>query len=220
MNSKLPKIGSRMIKTSIAVFLCFCIDLLRNGTGILLNAAVTAVLCTQPSVSDSREAAMNRIIGTFIGGITGAVFVAFENVIVPVDWPVLHYILVSLAIIPVIYITVHLFRSDTASLACVVFLIITVTRDHSLSPVAFAANRMLDTLIGIVISLIVNVGGFFLTKRIKYYKGKKGIGKNPEDAGEEERTDSENALCASRDREGKKKKGSKHKRKKKRRKKR
>lgn len=219
-----------MIKTSIAVFLCFCVDLLRNGTGISLNAAVAAVLCTQPSVSDSREAAQNRIIGTFIGGITGAVFVALENMMVPVDWLILHYVLVSLAIIPVIYITVHLFHSDTASLACVVFLIITVTRDHSLSPVAFAINRMLDTLVGIIISLIINVGGFFLTKRVKYYKWKNGSKKTPKEKPLKEKSEEKNieegdakesvpGSRKNRDLKTKEKKSPKHKKKKKKRKK-
>ena len=49
----MPKIGLRMIKTSIAVFLCFLIYVLRNEQGIVFYSCIAAVLCVQ---QDSRLA--------------------------------------------------------------------------------------------------------------------------------------------------------------------
>ncbi len=165
-----------MIKTAIAVFICFCVDMLRGGNGIVVNAAVAAVLCMQTSVSDSKEAGWNRVIGTFIGGITGAVFISVESLFLPIDWLFAHYILVALGIIPVIYITVYFRRTATASLSCVIYLIITVARDADMNPIIYSANRILDTIIGIAVSLLVNAVGFYIMKRVKKTEEAKAAG--------------------------------------------
>lgn len=163
----MPHIGKRMVKTAVAVYLCFCIDLLRNGQGIVLNAVIAAVLCMQQSVHDSREVGWYRIIGTFIGGIAGVIFVLVENPLVPENWLLLHYLLVSLCIIPVIYITVYFRWKSSAQLACVVFLCVAVVQDTGLTPVLFAVNRMLDTIIGVGVAIVVNHTGFLVSREKK-----------------------------------------------------
>lgn len=66
----LPKIGMRIVKSAVAVFLCFVIYMIR-GRGVPFYSAIAAVLCMQPYVSNSVRVALNRTVGTFIGGVFG-----------------------------------------------------------------------------------------------------------------------------------------------------
>ncbi|MGX8700948.1 HAD-IIB family hydrolase [Caproiciproducens sp.] len=158
----MPKIGMRIIKSSAAVFLCFAIYLLR-GDGIPFYSAIAAILCMQPYVSNSRKVAFNRIIGTLIGGTAGMLVMMAEKSFIPPDAPVLKYLLISAVIIPLIYLTVLAKKTSASYITCVVFMSITVSHGQDASPYLFALNRILDTLIGIFVSLGVNA--FHLPRR-------------------------------------------------------
>ena len=155
----MPKIGMRIIKSSIAVFLCFAIYLIR-GEGIPFYSAIAAVLCMQPYVSNSRKVAGNRIIGTFIGGIVGMLVMMIEYRFISPDAPVLKYLLISVVIIPLIYGTVLAKKASVSYITCVVFMSITVSHGLDANPFLFAMNRIIDTLIGIFVSLGVNAFHF------------------------------------------------------------
>ena len=60
----------RMVKTAMAVFLCFVIDAFRGG-GIPFYSAIAAVLCLQPSWQSSTQKARERTVATFLGGLAG-----------------------------------------------------------------------------------------------------------------------------------------------------
>ena len=47
-----PKIGMRLIKTAVAVFLCFLVDFFRDG-GTPFYSAIAAILCMQPELGSS-----------------------------------------------------------------------------------------------------------------------------------------------------------------------
>ncbi len=151
----MPKIGMRMIKSSVAVFLCFVIYLIRRD-GIPFYSAIAAVLCMQPYVSNSRKVAGNRVIGTFIGGIAGMLVMLFEKNFIPPELQILKYLLISATLIPLIYITILAKKPTASYITCVVFMSITVSHALDADPVLFAFNRILDTLIGIFVSLGVN----------------------------------------------------------------
>jgi HAD superfamily hydrolase (TIGR01484 family) len=99
---------------------------------------------------------LNRTIGTIIGGIFGIIILLVERYFLPEGIPILQYSLISLAIIPLIYITILIEKQAVSYITCVVFLSITVNHGVDVSPFAFAINRILDTLIGIFVSLGVN----------------------------------------------------------------
>lgn len=151
----MPKIGMRMIKTAVAVFLCFLVGMLR-ADGIPFYSAIAAVLCMQSEIEDSKEKAKSRIIATIIGGIAGLLFLNVERyyVAMPIEW--IRYLIISIIIIGLIYFTVVIKQSSAAYLSCVVFMSVTVSHVNDINVSAFALNRILDTLIGIVISLAVN----------------------------------------------------------------
>lgn len=158
----MPKIGMRIIKSSVAVFLCFVIYLIR-GEGIPFYSAIAAVLCMQPYVSNSRKVAFNRTVGSFIGGICGMAVMLIEKQFIPPQYPILKYLLISAMIIPLIYTTVLVKKTTASYITCVVFMSITVSHGLDANPYLFAMNRILDTLIGIFVSLGVN--SFHLPRR-------------------------------------------------------
>ncbi|GKX68676.1 HAD-IIB family hydrolase [Inconstantimicrobium mannanitabidum] len=158
----MPKIGMRNLKSAIAVFICFLIYLIR-GDGIPFYSAIAAILCMQPYVSNSVKVAKNRTIGTFIGGFCGMIVLIIEKHFIPKSMPMLQYLLISASIVVVIYITILVKKTTASYISCVVFLSVTVSHGLDVSPYAFALNRILDTLIGIAVSLCVNM--FHLPKR-------------------------------------------------------
>lgn len=158
----MPKIGMRIVKSSIAVFLCFVIYLIR-GDGIPFYSAIAAVLCMQPDVPNSLRVALNRTAGTFIGGLFGMVVMLIEAQFIPPELPIFKYLLISVVIIPLIYVTVLVKKPTAAYITCVVFMSITVSHGLDANPYLFTMNRIIDTLIGIFVSLGVNA--FHLPKR-------------------------------------------------------
>lgn len=159
----MPKIGMRIVKSAVAVFFCFAIYMIR-GAGIPFYSAIAAVLCMQREVEDSYAKGRSRMTATFIGGIAGMgmLYLLKYFYIDPQTW--LCYLLVSGALIPLIYITVLLKQPDCSYLSCVVFLCICISHGNDAEPFAFALNRILDTWIGILVAIGVNA--FHIPHRI------------------------------------------------------
>ena len=57
----IPKIGMRLIKTAIAVFLCFLVDFFRDGR-ILFYSAIAAILCMQPELDSSLKVGKRELL--------------------------------------------------------------------------------------------------------------------------------------------------------------
>lgn len=151
----MPKVGMRMLKTAIAVFLCFIVYLFREN-GIPFYSAIAAVLCIQQDMKNSKKQAKSRLISTLVGGILGipVLWLLQEYKWLQVD--VIHYMIVSIMIIPALYIPVLIKQPQSAYISCVVFMSITVSHIHDDNPFIFGVNRMIDTFIGIGIALLVN----------------------------------------------------------------
>ena len=156
---KLPPIGARIIKSSLSVALCMLIYGLRTllpiGNGIPFYSALAALWCLQPYSKTTKRNAWQRSIGTFNGALFGLTFIMLMRGF-DLREPVPVYLLASVIIIPVIYVTVILDKRDASFFSCVVFLSIALTHSFDDDPYIFAANRVLDTFIGIGIGLAVN----------------------------------------------------------------
>ena len=150
-------IGMRIIKTAIAVCLCGLIGWLREGE-MYFFAMIAAVICIQKSAEATIKNSFNRVIGTAIGGVF-CVLVLFtetqlhlQSVFMP-----LYILLCSVMVVPIIVCTLAIHKPTVAGFACIVFLSISVYHVGDASPYAYALNRMLDTTIGIVVALLVNL---------------------------------------------------------------
>ena len=170
------RIGQRVIKTAAAVFLCFVIYDLRGQKGIPFYAAIAAILCMQPYVENSAAAAKERMIGTLMGALYGSVVLALYYYF-GIEQGYLSYIIVSLTIILIISTTVYMKKSQVAYFSCVVFLSIAANHVTDEQPFIFVINRVLDTFIGIIISLLVNIFRLPRNKRddILFISGMDGV---------------------------------------------
>lgn len=159
-------VGRRTIKTVIAVFICFLIDLALDrvmGRDMTLPffSTIAAVICVKENTKTSVRAAIKREIATIIGGTWGMAFMLFERFVWKSPSEILRCLILSLLLILLINSSVMIDRivrrDKTAALACIVFLCITVSHGADENPIAFSLRRILDTTIGIAVALGVNL---------------------------------------------------------------
>ena len=155
-NKRKPKfIGMRVVKTVIAVYISFFISHLRGG--IPFYSAIASILSMQSDYKSSIDVAKSRIIGTMIGGGYGIIEIMARQYM-NFEWPAyIQYLILSLFLIPIIYTNVFLKVKKSTYISCVVFFSITASVGRTIGPFSFAINRIIDTLIGIVVSLFVNL---------------------------------------------------------------
>lgn len=154
MPANFPKVGMRMIKTSLAVAICFLLYFARGEQGVPVFSTIAAIICTQPHVENSLQTAFNRIIGTLLGAAF-ALLVLYLIRFIPWEYRILRYMVISFAIIPVMYVTVLLKKTGASALAGIVLLSICLSNGGS-PPIVDAVNRSVETIIGILVSLGVN----------------------------------------------------------------
>ena len=169
LQGSIPHIGQRIIKTAIAVYVCFVINILFRDYGInnmSVDAAITAVICMQNTMHDVKRSSLNRILGTFIGAVWGLLFLNILWKMVDQDY-LLCYFIVALGVILAIYSTVVLKKSDAASLSAIVFLCVVGAFTSVEDPVVHAFGRLLDVFIGTSVALLVNLIRFPMKKNNK-----------------------------------------------------
>ena len=92
----------------------------------------------------------------FIRGILGMLFLTIERVLVTIYPELFRGLILSLMLIPIIYLSLLLKEKNGTALMYVVFLCVTITHERDMDPLYFAWSRIVDTSLEIVISLIVN----------------------------------------------------------------
>lgn len=154
----LPHIGMRIIKSSIAVFLCYLIYLLRGRQGAVFYTQLAVLWCIQPYIDTSLKKALQRTVGTFVGAFFGLLVLLFSRYVLHLntDYELLEYAIISVMIIPILYTTVLLHKKDASYFSCVVFLSIVVIHMEDVNPFFFVWERISDTMIGILIGILVN----------------------------------------------------------------
>ena len=142
---KLNKPGMRNIKTGIGVMLCILVGYF-NIIDKTFFAAVACIVCMQTTVKSSLTVGLNRLKGTFIGGVVGFLFVLIRPG---------NPILACLGIITTIYICNILKVNSSITIACVVFCAIMIDIGSE-SPLEYSVHRIIDTSIGVIIGVSVN----------------------------------------------------------------
>ena len=89
--------------------------------------------------------------------IFGMVILSFEKSIYCIPNDLLRYLLSSILLIPIINFSVWIKQEKATFLICVVFLCITTTHGNNESPFMFGIDRIIDTTIGIVVALLINL---------------------------------------------------------------
>lgn len=155
-----PHIGQRIVKTTIAVFLCLLIYYLRgySGQGMPTESAITAIICMQPYVRDTRTYAINRMTGTLIGAAWGLIFLLLLLVFPALGAnPLCLYATMALGVLISLYSAVLVGKADTSSLAAMVFLCIVISFPDIDAPLQQTMNRILDIFIGVLVAVSVNI---------------------------------------------------------------
>lgn len=154
----LPYLGYRIIKTSIAVFLCLLLHMLLGYQGMVLQSVIAAIVCMQPYVSDTKKFAVERMIGTINGAVWGLLFLFFFSLFPGLpSHMLLAYFFMSVGVLITIYSTVVLRLTDTAGLSAIVFMCVVISYPELEAPVLLALSRIWDTTIGILVAIAVNV---------------------------------------------------------------
>ncbi|MDV4150181.1 aromatic acid exporter family protein [Clostridium sp. AL.422] len=155
MNFTFPKIGLRTIKTALAVFLC-----LLFFPNEPFFACLTAVFCVQDTVSNSVKIAINRGVGTILGAIIGLLFLIAcrfftYNIDIYIIRKLLVYLTIAIGIIAVIYSCNLINKPGAINISCIAFLAVTTVHAFG-DPIHYALNRIIETLFGILMGLLVN----------------------------------------------------------------
>jgi uncharacterized membrane protein YgaE (UPF0421/DUF939 family) len=157
--------GMRAVKTSIAVFLCVIV----SSFSTLISPffmALAAIITMQVSTVDSVKMGRMRILGTTIGASIGLMFAligsakAGYGTLLGLNLP-WHFLrtenafFCAIGVLVLIQICNRLHWNGSIQIATFVFLAIMVNMNGQ-DPVVYSVTRLLDTIIGVVIGVLVN----------------------------------------------------------------
>lgn len=138
------KIGPRTLKTGIAVTLSLVVaNLLKIDSPDY--AVIAAIIVMQPSVSDSWQKGVDRLLGTVMGAIAGAIFVSISPG---------NPLLAGIGTIILILIMNKLKWGEAIVIGTVVFIGIFISAEGGY--ISYAFHRTLDTSVGIIVAVIIN----------------------------------------------------------------
>ncbi len=158
---KIPIPGQRIVRSAIAVACCFVIYYIRGQQGIPFYSALAVLQCIQPYTDSTKNMGKKRTIGTLIGAFWGLVLLLILIAVnggrmADMQESALQYLLVSVFTGIVLYSTVLLDCTNSSYFSCVVFLSITVNHITDENPFLFVLNRVVDTMIGVVLAILIN----------------------------------------------------------------
>ena len=152
-------IGQRIIKTGAAVTICLFLYMLRGyrGESMPSEAAITAIICMQPFLHDTRKNALTRLAGTVIGAFWGFLFLLLMLLVPALGKnPYVLYPLMGLGTAVSLYNAVLVREQDAAGLAAIVFVCVVIAFPDITNPMDQAFHRILDVLAGTVTAMAVN----------------------------------------------------------------
>lgn len=164
---RLPPLGHRIVKTGVAVSLClvFYWALGYRGAKMPTEAAITAIICMQPYLKDSRDFAFNRMVGTLVGGAWGLLLLLALSFVPRLgEHLLIVYALMGLGVLLSLYTTVLFRMPDASGLAAIVFLCVVVAFPEIQRPLLQSAQQIGGVLVGTGIAIGVNV---FRLPRVK-----------------------------------------------------
>lgn len=155
----LPPIGARIIKSALGAAICVLIyfirELLPIGSGIPFYSILAVLWCIQPYTNSTLAMAKQRTIGTFLGAAYGLVFLLVLRALGGGNKAAV-YLTACAMLVPILYTTVLMDKRNASYFSCVVFLTIAINHSFDQNPYLFAFNRVLDTLIGIGVAVVLN----------------------------------------------------------------
>ena len=147
------RVGMRMVKTVVAVYICAAIGCFFRGEAAIISM-VAAVVCMQNTTENSMRKAADRVLGTIIGAMYG-VLVRYIGIWLGIsDKLFVYYFMISITLIPLLLSTLVIKKPSISSFACTLFLSVAV--GHVVNPLEASIERIVETVVGIVVALLVN----------------------------------------------------------------
>jgi hydroxymethylpyrimidine pyrophosphatase-like HAD family hydrolase len=155
-----PLPGQRILRSVLAVFLCFIIYFLRGRRGTPFYSIIAALQCIQPYTANMLKVGKKRITGTLVGAfwggvvLIGSLYLSGDRSTFQ-DTPAYYMTLVLFAGV-VLYSTVLLRITESSYFTTVVFLSIIMNHIGDANPYIFIFNRTMDTIIGVGVAVLAN----------------------------------------------------------------
>jgi hypothetical protein len=155
-----PLPGQRILRSVLAVFLCFIIYFLRGRRGTPFYSIIAALQCIQPYTANMLKVGKKRITGTLVGAfwggvvLIGSLYLSGDRSTFQ-DTPAYYMTLVLFAGV-VLYSTVLLRITESSYFTTVVFLSIIMNHIGDANPFIFIFNRTMDTIIGVGVAVLAN----------------------------------------------------------------
>lgn len=146
-----PKIGLRSIKTAVATTLCALIYIIINRNATF--ACIGAVFGMESALESPWKSGGNRLIGTILGGFLGMGLFYCQQFFPGKE---AQLILLLLGIFILIYISQLLGCPGAIQGGAVIFYIVMLNTPSD-QYISYALNRMLDTGIGVSMSIAINL---------------------------------------------------------------
>jgi len=163
------RIGMRVVKTAVAVFICIAIAWLIGSDNIVQISAVSAIMTLRATREDTIHHGVFRVLGTGIGGIIGLLTVII-GLFLPYYSDGLFVLVIPLMLVLNLYICNLLKMHDSCTISCVITIIV-ASHIYLDAPVAytliFTLMRLRDTLIGAVVATVIDLVPSYFSKRKK-----------------------------------------------------
>ena len=167
MDFHFPAVGMRTLKTAFAAALCAFIYYFFDRSPAF--ACIGAVFGLGYDMQSSKFHGGNRLFGTVIGGVIGMLLFRLYLVFYPTgEYSLLLVLLVFIGVVLLIMLCQILWVGGVQPGSVVLFILLFNTPADSY--ISYALNRILDTGVGVVVSLLIN--RFFPRDRVEYYLSK------------------------------------------------
>ena len=147
-------IGLRIFKTGLASFICLVFSHALGGYAFF--AVIAALICMRPTIEDSLKVGINRVVGTIIGGFSGMILLWIMS---HLGWSMddfIYQLIIILGMMLLIKFISSAGHSPATIITCVVYasiLMLPVSQGHTIFQ--YSMMRVLDTLLGVVVALMV-----------------------------------------------------------------
>ncbi len=167
-NKHIPLPGLRNIKTALTVLVLLMLyqSFGRENEFIAITAGI---LCLQDSVDKSLDEGMSRVVSTIIGGAYGLLFVFIglnQHVI-------LKDVSIAISCIIIIYVCNLISKTKYIINSVFVFILVVLVPVDEISPMIYAINRIIDTLVGIIVAVSIN--RYFFPPKLKHVHYKRAV---------------------------------------------
>ena len=160
----LPHVGMRIIKTAVAVMLSYalfvpCGLLYREELGGVLGqigplyACIACIICTQSTLGQTFQQGISRLIGVIIGGALGTATLLLGPIL---DDPWVKIPVLGAVCVAGVWLCLLIKRPTSCGMACILPCIILITGVTGVTRYYYAAARIIETTVGLLVALGVN----------------------------------------------------------------